>query len=106
MVTGDADHFPYRAGGQLNKFFQRCGFPFVHDGLTRATLTTERLTELNLGSRQSFNLAIQRSLPDYKNRARTIDRGDIFTGLRHSIPPLAEEYQYLRVNALHQNQLA
>jgi Restriction endonuclease len=56
MVTGDAQYFPYRKGHGLTKFFTRCGFPFVHDGTTRATWTCEKLTELNLGSSQSSDL--------------------------------------------------
>ena len=56
MVTGDAQYFPYRTGGEITKFFKRCGLSFVHDGSTRATWTAERLTELNLGSAQSADL--------------------------------------------------
>jgi hypothetical protein len=56
MVRGDTDHFPCRTGGQLTKFFKRCGFPFVHNGSTGATWTAERLAELNLGSAQSLDL--------------------------------------------------
>ncbi|MFL6449593.1 MAG: hypothetical protein ACJ746_18215 [Bryobacteraceae bacterium] len=56
MVCGDAQHFPYRRGWELTKFFKRCGFPFVHQKETRSIWTYERLAELNLGSSQSPDL--------------------------------------------------
>ncbi len=56
MVTGEAQRFPYRTGSELTKFFKRCGLSFVHDGTARATWTSERLAELNLGSAQSADL--------------------------------------------------
>lgn len=56
MVVGDSNHFPYRKGWELSKFFKRCGFSFVHDGSTRATWTFDRLSELNLGTAQSADL--------------------------------------------------
>ena len=56
MVTGDTKRFPYRTGGEITKFFKRCGLSFVHDGSTRSTWTCERLSELNLGPAQSADL--------------------------------------------------
>jgi hypothetical protein len=56
MVVGDARHFPYRSSSKITKFFQRCGFSFVHDGSTRARWAQERLAELNLGTAQSADL--------------------------------------------------
>lgn len=53
MVVGDALHFPYRSSSKITKFFRRCGFPFVHDGTTRARWAEERLAELNFGTAQS-----------------------------------------------------
>lgn len=46
----------YRKGWEFTKFFKRCGFPFQHNGATRATWTHERLAELSLGSSQSADL--------------------------------------------------
>lgn len=56
MVVGDARNFPYRSSSKITKFFKRCGFPFVHDGTTRARWSEERLSELNLGTAQFADL--------------------------------------------------
>jgi hypothetical protein len=56
MVVGDANHFPYRSSSFITRFFARCGFPFVHDGSTRARWAQDRLAELNLGAAQSADL--------------------------------------------------
>jgi hypothetical protein len=56
MVVGDANSFPYRSSHYITQFFKKCGFPFTHDGTTRASWTYERLAELNLGSSQSIDL--------------------------------------------------
>jgi hypothetical protein len=34
MVVGDNHLFPYRSSSQITDYFQRCGFPLVHDGTT------------------------------------------------------------------------
>jgi hypothetical protein len=56
MVVGDARHFPYRTSTKITKFFERCGFPFVHDGTTRVRWAKDRLSELNLGTAQCADL--------------------------------------------------
>lgn len=49
MVVGDDEAFPYRGSMFITRFFQRCGFDYVHDGSTRRRWAEDRLTELNLG---------------------------------------------------------
>lgn len=56
MVVGDSAGFPYRSSFYITRFFNRCGFPFVHDGSTRRIWAAERLKELNLGPSQSPDL--------------------------------------------------
>jgi hypothetical protein len=56
MVIGDNPAFPYRSSTWITRYFERCGFPFVHDGSTRKWWVKERLTELNLGSSHTQDL--------------------------------------------------
>jgi hypothetical protein len=56
MVVGDAKFFPYRSSSRIDRFFRRCGLPFIHDGTTRASWAEARLAELNLGVSQSPDL--------------------------------------------------
>ncbi len=56
MVTGDNGLFPYRSSSHITRFFERCGFGFVHDGSTRKWWTKERLAELNEGPGQAYDL--------------------------------------------------
>ncbi|MFL6232761.1 MAG: hypothetical protein ACJ76N_06470, partial [Thermoanaerobaculia bacterium] len=49
MVVGDHALFPYRSSSRITRFFQRCGFSYVHDGTTRKWWAKDRLAELNLG---------------------------------------------------------
>ncbi len=49
MVVGDHQLFPYRKSSRITRFFQRCGFSYVHDGTTRKWWAKDRLAELNLG---------------------------------------------------------
>ena len=56
MVVGDNEAFPYRSSSFITKFFDRCGFPFVHDGSTRKWWALERLKELNCTYSQSVDL--------------------------------------------------
>lgn len=56
FVVGDHAAFPYRSSSFITRFFNRCGFPFVHDGSTRKRWAAERLGELNRGSSLSPDL--------------------------------------------------
>lgn len=56
MVIGDNSAFPYRSSFYITKFFERCGFPFSHDGTTRKWWVADRLKELNLGPSQAVDL--------------------------------------------------
>lgn len=49
MVVGDHPLFPYRSSSRITRFFQRCGFSYIHDGTTRKWWAKDRLAELNLG---------------------------------------------------------
>lgn len=56
MVVGDNPAFPYRSSYYITRFFDRCGFPFSHDGTTRKWWVADRLKELNLGPSQTADL--------------------------------------------------
>ena len=56
MVTGDNPLFPYRSSSYITRFFERCGFAYVHDGSTRKWWTKELLSELNLGASDQHDL--------------------------------------------------
>jgi hypothetical protein len=56
MLVGDARHFPRRSSYYITKFFESCGFPFVHSNQTRWRWAHERLVELNAGSCRSSEL--------------------------------------------------
>lgn len=45
----DENHFyPYRKGSELTKFFNKLGFPFVHDGSTRKYWVLDQINSLNI----------------------------------------------------------
>src|SRR5690242_12462977 len=56
MVVGDNSLFPYRSSSSITRYFERSGFPFVHNGTTRKWWTKERLAELNLGKSYTQDL--------------------------------------------------
>jgi hypothetical protein len=56
MVVGDHPLFPYRSSSRITRFFQRCGFSYVHDGTTRSRWAKDRLAELNLGPSYAADL--------------------------------------------------
>lgn len=56
MVIGDNSAFPYRSSFYISQFFEKCGFPFSHDGSTRKWWVAARLKELNTGSYQAADL--------------------------------------------------
>ncbi len=56
MVVGDHECFPYRSSSYITRFFQRCGFPYSHDGTTCRIWACDRLTELNRGPSQAQDL--------------------------------------------------
>ncbi len=46
-IIGDEEHFPYRTGGQITRFFEECDLDLVHDGsTTRWVWTADRIEEL------------------------------------------------------------
>lgn len=47
-VIGDAKYFPYRSSMYISHFFEDCDLPFRHDGSTRWSWTSDRLSELLL----------------------------------------------------------
>ena len=56
MVIGDNPAFLYRSSFYITQFFERCGFPFSHDGSTRKWWVADRLKELYVGSGQATDL--------------------------------------------------
>ena len=46
MVIGDADYFPYRSSSYITRFFEEYDMDFVHDGSTRWSWASKRLSEL------------------------------------------------------------
>jgi hypothetical protein len=49
MVIGDNPLFRYRSSSAIDRFFNRCGHSFIHDGSTRKWWVSDRPAELNLG---------------------------------------------------------
>lgn len=45
-IIGDKEYFPYRSSSYITEFFEECDLPFIHDGSTRWSWTSERLQEL------------------------------------------------------------
>jgi hypothetical protein len=60
MVIGDTDYFPYRSSSYITRFFEECDMDFVHDGSTRWSWTSERLSELLAESQPGPNLLPER----------------------------------------------
>lgn len=60
MVIGDADYFPYRSSSYITRFFEECDMDFVHDGSTRWSWASERLSELLAEPQPGPNLLPER----------------------------------------------
>ncbi|GAA6210638.1 hypothetical protein NBRC116602_03780 [Hyphomicrobiales bacterium 4NK60-0047b] len=54
-IIGDNDAFPYRSSSYITQFFEECDLDFIHDGSTRWSWTTERLSELLSEQQQAPN---------------------------------------------------
>jgi len=46
MVVGDAEYFHYRSSSYITQFFEDCDLEFVHDGSTRWSWASDRISEL------------------------------------------------------------
>jgi hypothetical protein len=60
MVIGDADYFPYRSSSYITRFFEECDMDFVHDGSTRWSWASKRLSELLAEPQPGPNLLPER----------------------------------------------
>ncbi|MGV6839199.1 MAG: hypothetical protein ACWA40_03295 [Planktomarina sp.] len=45
-IIGENDKFEYRSGKKITEFFDDCGIDFIHDGSTRCSWTSDRLSDL------------------------------------------------------------